>query len=33
MKLSKNVRYYGKDEPLHDQIDLKAGPINLFYEA
>ena len=33
MKLSKNVRYYGKDETLSDQIDLKAGPLNLFYEA
>ena len=33
MKLSKNVQYYGKDESLPDQIDLKAGPLNLFYEA
>ncbi len=33
MKLSKNVQYYGKDEPLPEQIDLKAGPLNLFYEA
>ena len=33
MKFSENVRYYGKDEPLPDQIDLKAGPLNLFYEA
>ena len=33
MKLSKNVQYYGKDEPLPDQIDLKAGPLNIFYEA
>ena len=33
MKLSKNVQYYGKDEPLPEQINLKAGPLNLFYEA
>ena len=33
MKLSKNVQYYGKDEPLPEQIDLQAGPLNLFYEA
>ena len=33
MKLSKNVQYYGKDVSLPDQIDLKAGPLNLFYEA
>ena len=33
MKLSKNVQYYGKDEPLSEQINLKAGPLNLFYEA
>ena len=33
MKLSKNVQYYGKDESLPEQIDLKAGPLNLFYEA
>ena len=33
MKLSKNVQYYGKDESLPKQIDLKAGPLNLFYEA
>jgi len=33
MKLSKNVQYYGKDELLPKQIDLQAGPLNLFYEA
>ncbi len=33
MKLSKNVQYYGKDESLPEQIDLKAGALNLFYEA
>ena len=33
MKLSKNVQYYGKNESLPEQIDLKAGPLNLFYEA
>ena len=33
MKLPKKVQYYGKDEPLPEQIDLQAGPLNLFYEA
>ena len=33
MKLSKNVQYYGKDESLPEQINLKSGPLNLFYEA
>ncbi len=33
MKLPKKVQYYGKDEPLPKQIDLQAGPLNLFYEA
>ena len=33
MRLPKNVQYYGKDEPLPEQIDLQAGPLNLFYEA
>ena len=32
MKLPKKVQYYGKDEPLPEQIDLQAGPLNLFYE-
>ena len=33
MKLPKKVQYYGKDEPLPEQIELQAGPLNLFYEA
>jgi len=33
MTLSKNVQYYGKDEPLSEHIDLKAGPLDLLYEA
>ena len=33
MRLPKKVQYYGKDEPLPEQIDLQAGPLNLFYEA
>ena len=33
MKLPKKVQYYGKDEPLPEQIVLQAGPLNLFYEA
>jgi hypothetical protein len=30
--LSKNVLYYGKDEPLPEQISLRAGPLSLIYE-
>ncbi|MFC1976295.1 hypothetical protein ACFLXQ_07840 [Chloroflexota bacterium] len=33
MKLSKNVLYYGKDEPLPEQKALRAGPLSLVYEA
>ncbi len=33
MKLSKSVLYYGKDEPLPEQIELRAGPLSLVYEA
>ena len=33
MKLSKNVLYYGKDEPLPEQKMLRAGPLSLVYEA
>jgi hypothetical protein len=33
MKLSKQVLYYGKDEPLPEQIELRAGPLSLVYEA
>jgi hypothetical protein len=31
--LSKNVLYYGKDEPLPDRRELRAGPLTLLYEA
>ena len=30
---SKNILYYGKDKPLEKNIGIKAGPLNLFYEA
>ena len=30
---SKKILYYGKDKPLEKQIEIKAGPLNLFYEA
>jgi len=33
MNLSKNILYYGKDEPLAENIEIKAGPLNLTYEA
>jgi hypothetical protein len=33
MKLSKKVLYDGKDEPLPEQIELRAGPLSLIYEA
>ncbi len=33
MKLSKNLIYYGKVEPLPKQIPLRAGPLSLVYEA
>ena len=33
MKLSKNVLYYGKEEPLPEQTALRAGPLSLMYEA
>jgi hypothetical protein len=33
MKLSRNVLYYGKDEPLPEQKMLRAGPLSLVYEA
>lgn len=33
MKLSKSALYYGKDEPLPEQIELRAGPLSLVYEA
>lgn len=33
MKLSKQVLYYGKDEPLPEQTELRAGPLSLVYEA
>ena len=33
MKLPKNIIYYGKDEPLAENIEIKAGPLNLTYEA
>ncbi len=32
MQLSKNVLYYGKDEPLPEQKELRAGPLSLVYE-
>ena len=32
MKLSKNVLYYGKEEPLPEQTALRAGPLSLVYE-
>ena len=30
--LPKNVLYYGKEEPLPDQVALRAGPLSLIYE-
>lgn len=30
--LPKNVLYYGKEEPLPEQIPLRAGPLTLLYE-
>lgn len=33
MKLARNVLYYGKDEPLPEQTELRAGPLSLIYEA
>jgi len=30
--LPKNVLYYGKDEPLPEQVALRAGPLSLIYE-
>lgn len=30
--LPKNVLYYGKDEPLPEQMELRAGPLMLVYE-
>jgi hypothetical protein len=32
LMLSRNVLYYGKDEPLPEQIPLRAGPLSLIYE-
>lgn len=32
MKLAKRVLYYGKDEPLPEQLELRAGPLSLVYE-
>ncbi len=31
--LPKAVLYYGKDEPLPEQVPLRAGPLTLSYEA
>jgi hypothetical protein len=28
--LPKNVLYYGKDEPLPERVELRAGPLQLF---
>ncbi len=33
MALTKNTLYYGKDEPLPAQQELRAGPLSLIYEA
>lgn len=33
VNLPKRVIYYGKDEPLPEQIPLRAGPLTLIYEA
>lgn len=30
--LPKNVLYYGKDEPLPEQVAVRAGPLSLVYE-
>lgn len=30
--LSRHVLYYGKDDPLPEQIPLRAGPLSLIYE-
>ncbi len=31
--LPKAVLYYGKDEPLPEQVRWRAGPLRLVYEA
>ena len=28
----RNIRYYGKPDPLPEQLSLRAGPLSLFYE-
>ena len=33
MPLPLHVRYYGKEQPLPEQIPLRAGPLSLVYEA
>ena len=33
MKFPKNIIYYGKDKRLAENIEIKAGPLNLIYEA
>lgn len=32
MSISKNVIYYGREEPLPEKIALRAGPLSLIYE-
>ncbi len=31
--LARNVLYYGREEPLPEQIELRAGPLTMIYEA
>ena len=31
--LPQNVLYYGKEDPLPEQKELRAGPLSLIYEA
>ncbi len=33
MRLSKNVLYYGQEQPLPEKLALRAGPLSLVYEA
>ena len=33
MTLPLNIRYYGKEQPLPEQVPLRAGPLSLVYEA
>ena len=32
-QLPLRVLYYGKDEPLPEQVQLRAGPLSMIFEA